>query len=640
MMQSRTHNCGELRAQHAGEHVKLVGWMENVREVGGSLAFVVLRDFYGTTQIVVETSELLAQIKGYNKESTISVEGTVRERASKNPNQPTGDIEVVPEKIELLGRCRYNSLPFEINRSREADETQRLKYRYLDLRNPAVKKNIILRCNVIAALRKAMMEHDFLEITTPILTASSPEGARDYLVPARKHPGKFYALPQAPQQFKQLLMTSGFDRYFQIAPCFRDEDARGDRSPGEFYQLDMEMAFASQEDVFAVCEDVLPPIFAKFGTYDIASQPPFRRIKYLDALEIYGSDKPDLRIDLTATNVSSLFEGSSFEVLADKTVKAVAISNCSLTRKQIDKLLTDCEVQAGAKGYWFKVDEKGDLAGGIAKFVDKEAASKLLPLEPNTLVLVAGGELATKLVGVMIKTFGPACEGHMDKERYEFCWIVDFPMYEIGDESGELEFCHNPFSMPAGGLDVLLKAERGEIDPLTITADQYDLVCNGVEVTEERAKTYDFTTPYGYIHTALAVRKDNEDIKSVEALKGKTTANSLASTYMELAESYGATVQGIDTLEETIQLLAAGRIDATLNADVSFYDYLNVHPDADFKIVAQTEDASHVAIPLRKGDNSATLLEAVNNAIDELRADGTLKELSEKYFGQDISSEN
>ena len=415
------------------------------------------------------------------------------------------------EKIELLGRCRYNSLPFEINRSREADETQRLKYRYLDLRNPAVKKNIILRCNVIAALRKAMMEHDFLEITTPILTASSPEGARDYLVPARKHPGKFYALPQAPQQFKQLLMTSGFDRYFQIAPCFRDEDARGDRSPGEFYQLDMEMAFASQEDVFAVCEDVLPPIFAKFGTYDIASQPPFRRIKYLDALEIYGSDKPDLRIDLTATNVSSLFEGSSFEVLADKTVKAVAISNCSLTRKQIDKLLTDCEVQAGAKGYWFKVDEKGDLAGGIAKFVDKEAASKLLPLEPNTLVLVAGGELATKLVGVMIKTFGPACEGHMDKERYEFCWIVDFPMYEIGDESGELEFCHNPFSMPAGGLDVLLKAERGEIDPLTITADQYDLVCNGVELSSGAVRNHD---PEIMIKAFELVRLGEEDVKA------------------------------------------------------------------------------------------------------------------------------
>ena len=511
MMQSRTHNCGALRAQNAGEHVKLVGWMENVREVGGSLAFVVLRDFYGTTQIVVETGELLAQIKGYNKESTISVEGTVRERASKNPNQPTGDIEVVPEKIELLGRCRYNSLPFEINRSREADETQRLKYRYLDLRNPAVKKNIILRCNVIAALRKAMMEHDFLEITTPILTASSPEGARDYLVPARKHPGKFYALPQAPQQFKQLLMTSGFDRYFQIAPCFRDEDARGDRSPGEFYQLDMEMAFASQEDVFAVCEDVLPPIFAKFGTYDIASQPPFRRIKYLNALEIYGSDKPDLRIDLTATNISSLFAGSSFEPLAGKTVKAIAISNCSLTRKQIEKLLTDCEVQAGAKGYWFKADEKGELAGGIAKFIDKEAAAKLLPLEPNTLVVVAGGELATKLTGVMIKTFGPACEGHMDKERYEFCWIVDFPMYEIGDESGELEFCHNPFSMPAGGLDVLLKAEKGEIDPLTITADQYDLVCNGVELSSGAVRNHD---PEIMIKAFELVRLGEDDVKA------------------------------------------------------------------------------------------------------------------------------
>ena len=255
MMQSRTHNCGELRAQHAGEHVKLVGWMENVREVGGSLAFVVLRDFYGTTQIVVETEDMMNIIKSINKESTIQVVGTVRERDSKNPKQPTGDIEVVPEKIELLGRCQYNELPFEINRSRDADETQRLKYRYLDLRNPAVKKNIILRCNVIAALRQAMMAHDFLEITPPILTASSPEGARDYLVPARKHPGKFYALPQAPQQFKQLLMTSGFDRYFQIAPCFRDEDARADRSPGEFYQLDMEMAFATQDEEGEVIAD-------------------------------------------------------------------------------------------------------------------------------------------------------------------------------------------------------------------------------------------------------------------------------------------------------------------------------------------------------------------------------------------------
>ncbi|MBQ4086572.1 MAG: Asp-tRNA(Asn)/Glu-tRNA(Gln) amidotransferase GatCAB subunit C, partial [Clostridia bacterium] len=276
MVQSRTHNCGQLRIENCGEKVTLAGWMENVRSVGSNLAFVILRDFYGTTQLVIEDEEMIRQIKALNKETTISVTGIVRERSSKNPSLPTGEIEVVPESFKVLGKSRYNELPFEINRSREADETLRLKYRYLDLRNPEVKANIVLRCNVVAALRKAMMEHDFLEITTPILTASSPEGARDYLVPARKHPGKFYALPQAPQQFEQLLMTSGFDRYFQIAPCFRDEDARGDRSPGEFYQLDMEMAFATQDDVFGVIEDVLPPIFAKYGTYNIASEAPFK----------------------------------------------------------------------------------------------------------------------------------------------------------------------------------------------------------------------------------------------------------------------------------------------------------------------------------------------------------------------------
>ena len=281
----RTHNCGQLRLEHAGQIVKLAGFLENLREVGSSLAFAVLRDFYGTTQLVLDNETLIAQIKALNKESTISVEGVVRERDAKNPKQATGEIEVVPTKIELLGRCRYNELPFQINRSREADESVRLKYRYLDLRNPELKNNIILRSNVVAALRKAMIEHGFMEITTPILTASSPEGARDYLVPSRKHPGKFYALPQAPQQFKQLLMASGFDKYFQIAPCFRDEDARGDRSPGEFYQLDMEMAFADQEDVFAVLEDVLPPVFAKYGKYSVASSAPFVRIPYLEAME-------------------------------------------------------------------------------------------------------------------------------------------------------------------------------------------------------------------------------------------------------------------------------------------------------------------------------------------------------------------
>ncbi len=513
MMQSRTHNCNELRAEHIGAKVTLVGWMENVREVGGNLAFVVLRDFYGTTQIVVEDEEMMKLIKSLNKESTISVEGVVRERASKNAKLPTGDIEVVPEKIAVLGRCRYNELPFEINRSREADETQRLKYRYLDLRNPAVKNNIILRCNVVSALRKAMGEQGFLEINTPILTASSPEGARDYLVPARKHPGKFYALPQAPQQFKQLLMTSGFDRYFQIAPCFRDEDARGDRSPGEYYQLDMEMAFATEEDVFAVCEAVLPPIFAEYGKYNIASQPPFRRIPYLEALETYGSDKPDLRIDLTCTNITEFFTESEFAPLANETVKAIPVSDCKLTRKQIEQLLTDCEVQSGVKSYWFKMDENGELAGGIAKFLVERKAeiTETLGLKPNTLVIVCGGKSATKAVGVAIKTFGAACEGHMDRERYEFCWIVDFPMYELGDESGELEFCHNPFSMPSGGMETLLKVERGEIDPLTITADQYRLVCNAVGLSSGAVRKHD---PENMIKAFELVRLGEEDVKA------------------------------------------------------------------------------------------------------------------------------
>ena len=515
MSQYRTHTCGELRAADAGKTVTLAGWMENVREVGSNFAFVVLRDFYGTTQIVVDSAEMMKTVKGINKESTIAVTGTVRLRESPNTKLATGEIEVVPEKIEILGRCRYNELPFEINRSREADESARLKYRYLDLRNPAVKNNIILRCNVVAALRRAMMDHGFLEITTPILTASSPEGARDYLVPARKHPGKFYALPQAPQQFKQLLMTAGFDRYFQIAPCFRDEDARGDRSPGEFYQLDMEMAFACQDDVFAVLEDVLPPIFAKYGKYNIASSAPFKRIPYLEAMEKYGSDKPDLRIDLIVEDITELVRGVEFAPFAEgNTVKAVVVSDCDLTRKHIDKLCADVEVQAGRKPYWFKVDENGELAGGVAKFLAdrKDAVVEKLNLKPGCLVCVAAGAKgeAQKTAGVMRKMLGAAVPGHMDKERYEFCWIVDFPMYEIGEESGELEFCHNPFSMPAGGLDVLLKAERGEIDPLTITADQYDLVCNGVELSSGAVRNHD---PEIMIKAFELVRLGEEDVK-------------------------------------------------------------------------------------------------------------------------------
>ena len=515
MMQSRTHTCGELRLADAGKQVKIVGWMENVREVGSNFAFVVLRDFYGTTQVVIETEDMMAAIHGLNKESTISVEGVVRERSSKNPKLPTGEIEVVPSKIEVLGRCRHNSLPFEINRSREADETMRLKHRYLDLRNPAVKSNIILRCNVVSALRQGMTEQGFLEITTPILTASSPEGARDYLVPARKHPGKFYALPQAPQQFKQLLMTSGFDRYFQIAPCFRDEDARGDRSPGEFYQLDMEMAFATQDDVFSVIETVFPPIFAKYGIYNVASSAPFRRIPFNEALEVYGSDKPDLRIDLTVQDVTDELQNCGFGPFEGQTVKAIVVSDCKLARKAIDKVCTEVEVQSGNKAYWFKVDEQGEIAGGIAKFAAplKEQLTAKLGLTPGCLVgLTAGKKLvAQKTAGVLRNKLGLACPEHMDTERYEFCWIVDFPMYEIGEESGELEFCHNPFSMPSGGMETLLKVERGEIDPLDITADQYDLVCNGVELSSGAVRNHD---PDIMIKAFELVRLGEEDVKA------------------------------------------------------------------------------------------------------------------------------
>ncbi len=514
MKQSRTHTCGELRLEHAGQTVTLAGFMENVREVGQNFAFVILRDFYGTTQLVVETEDMMAIIKSLNKESTIQVTGTVRERSSKNPNLPTGDIEVVPEKIEVLGRCRYNELPFQINRSREADESLRLKYRYLDLRNPAVKKNIILRCQVVAAIRAAMMDHGFLEITTPILTASSPEGARDYLVPARKHPGKFYALPQAPQQFKQLLMTSGFDKYFQIAPCFRDEDARGDRSPGEFYQLDMEMAFATQDDVFGVLEEVFPPIFAKYGTYNVASTAPFKRIPFTEAMEKYGSDKPDLRIDLTVTDVTDLLSDCGFEPFAGGVVKAIPVTDFAAPRKQIDKLCADVEVQAGNKAYWFKVDENGELAGGIAKFLGekKEALVERLGLKPNTFVGLTCGKkgAAQKTAGVLRSKLGALCPNHMDKERYEFCWIVDFPMYEIGEESGQLEFCHNPFSMPNGGAEILDKAISGEIDPLSITAFQYDLVCNGVELSSGAVRNHD---PEIMIKAFNLVRLGEEDVK-------------------------------------------------------------------------------------------------------------------------------
>ena len=515
MFQSRTHTCGELRLADAGKNVTLAGWLENVREVGANFAFLVVRDYYGTTQVVVETEEMMRIIKSINKETTIQVTGTVRERESKNAKLPTGEIEVVPERIEILGKCRHNQLPFEINKSRDADENTRLRYRYLDLRNPAVKQNIILRSQVVAAIRAAMIGHGFLEITTPILTASSPEGARDYLVPARNHPGKFYALPQAPQQFKQLLMTAGFDRYFQIAPCFRDEDARADRTPGEFYQLDMEMAFASQDDVLATLEDVLQPIFCKFGKYTRVSTAPFRRISFNEAMERYGSDKPDLRIDLEVQDITAEVAGCEFGPFQNATVKAVAVDNFDQGRKWIDKLLTDVEVQTGNKCCWFKVDENGELTGGISKFLAdyKAALTEKLDLKPGSFVCMAAGKksAAQKTAGVIRTMMGRRIPGHFDEEQYAMCWIVDFPMYEMGEESGELEFCHNPFSMPQGGMKTLEAAEGDVEKLLAINANQYDLVVNGYESASGAVRNHD---PEIMVKAFQMVGLGEEDVKA------------------------------------------------------------------------------------------------------------------------------
>ena len=510
MTQSRTHNCNELRLSNAGEKVTLVGWYENLRKVSKNLGFLILRDFYGTTQIVVETEEMMEKLDGVNKESTISVTGTVRERSNKNTELPTGEIEVVPEGIEILGKCIYNALPFEINQSREADENTRLKYRYLDLRNPSVKSKIVLRSRIVAEIRNKMNELGFLEITTPILTCSSPEGARDYLVPARNHPGKFYALPQAPQQFKQILMASGFDRYFQIAPCFRDEDARADRSPGEFYQLDMEMAFASQEDVFSVVEEVLPPVFEKYGVYKTASKAPFVRIPYLESMDKYGTDKPDLRIDLVLQDATDVMADCGFGPFEGQTIKAVVVDGFTATRKVIDGICAEVEVQTANKAYWFKLDENGEFVGGISKFLQerKETVIAALGLKPGDFIgLTAGKKLAAqKTAGVLRRLLGAASEKHMKKDCYEFCWIVDFPMYEIGEESGELEFCHNPFSMPQGGMNALCNEE-----PLSILAYQYDLVCNGVGLSSGAVRNHD---PEIMIKAFELVGLGEEDVKA------------------------------------------------------------------------------------------------------------------------------
>ena len=515
MMQSRTHNCGELRLSDAGKTVTIVGWLENVREVGSNFAFCVLRDYYGTTQFVIENEEMMKIMKPINKESTLSVTGVVRERESKNTKIPTGEIEVVPTEIKVLGKCIHNQLPFEINKSKSANEDARLTYRFLDLRNPAVKSNIILRCQVVADIRARMTAKNFLEITTPILTASSPEGARDYLVPARNHPGKFYALPQAPQQFKQLLMTSGFDRYFQIAPCFRDEDARADRTPGEFYQLDMEMAFATQDDVLTTLEEVLRPVFEKFGKYKRVSPAPFRHIPFKEAMERYGSDKPDLRIDLEVQDITETVQGCGFGPFEGNTVKAVVVHDFTQARKWIDKLLADVEVQTGNKACWVKVDDGGNLTGGVSKFLveRQDALKEALGLKPGSFVCMAAGKkpAAQKTAGVIRTLLGKRVPGHFDEEQYAICWIVDFPMYELDEETGKIDFCHNPFSMPQGGMQTLLDAEGDQEKILAINADQYDLVINGYESASGAVRNHD---PEIMIKAFQMVGRGEEEVKA------------------------------------------------------------------------------------------------------------------------------
>ncbi len=483
----RTHTCGELRESDIGKEVRLSGWLENVRDHGG-VKFADLRDQYGIVQLVVEDEEML---EGIAKESAIRVTGTVAERDEDTINKKldTGYIEIEAACIDVLGKVR-EFLPFEVTASKETKEDLRLKYRFLDLRNPEVQKNIILRSQVISFIRSKMTDMGFLEIQTPILTSSSPEGARDYIIPSRKHPGKFYALPQAPQVFKQLLMVSGFDRYFQIAPCFRDEDARADRSPGEFYQLDFEMSFANQEDVFSVAEEVLFETFSKFSSKEV-SKAPFKRIPYEEAMLVYGSDKPDLRNPLKIIDISPMFVETDFAPFRKKTVRAVNVPGCSSQPKRFFEEMLGYATEIGMKGLgYIKVDDEMKYQGPIDKFLSQEDRKELADkanLSPGDVLFFIADtkDRAPKLAG-QIRTELAKRLKLIDESKYEMCFIVDFPMYEIDEETGSISFTHNPFSMPQGGLSSLI-----EKDPLDIIAFQYDIVCNGIELSSGAVRNHD-----------------------------------------------------------------------------------------------------------------------------------------------------
>ena len=491
MNEYRTHNCGELRIENKGQKVKIAGWVQRIRNLGG-MKFIDIRDQYGITQIIIaENEEMQKQVSDLVTESVISVEGTVQERTSKNSKIPTGDIELQAEKIELLGKCK-NVLPFEVN-SEKVDissvrEDLRLEYRYLDLRNEKLHNNILLRSKIMKFVRDKMDELGFSEIQTPILANSSPEGARDFLVPSRLHPGEFYALPQAPQQFKQLLMVSGFDKYYQIAPCFRDEDPRADRAPGEFYQIDFEMSFATQEDVFKVLEELITSTFKKFSTWKV-EEGPFIKIPYREAMEKYGSDKPDLRNPLIIQDVTTLFKDTEFNAFKDKVIKAIIVPNgASQGRKFFDNMTKYAIEELGAKGLaWVKIDEENNVTGGISKFITENIQKKLekIGATANSSIFFIADELKTaqKIAGQIRIELANRLD-LIEKDVYKFCFIVDFPMYELSDE-GKIDFNHNPFSMPQGGMDALLNS-----DPLEILAYQYDVVCNGYEMASGAVRNH------------------------------------------------------------------------------------------------------------------------------------------------------
>ena len=482
----RTHNCNELNLKNVGETVKLAGWVQTIRNLGG-MKFIDLRDEKGITQIVVSAE---MELKDVVTECVISVEGKVVERSNKNPKIATGDIEIEAQDIKILGKCK-NVLPFEVNSEKagEAREDLRLEYRFLDLRNNKLHNTILLRSQIMKTLRNKMDELGFTEIQTPILANSSPEGARDFLVPSRLHPGEFYALPQAPQQFKQLLMVSGFNKYYQIAPCFRDEDPRADRAPGEFYQLDFEMSFASQEEVLKVLEEIFIEVFTKHTDWKVDTAP-FIRIPYLEAMEKYGSDKPDLRNPLIIQDVTDVFESSEFKAFENKTIKAIVVPNGGAESRKFFDSMTEFAVQeAEAKGLaWVKFDEANNPVGGIAKFIDEARKEKLQTKlgankEDSIFFIADEFKKAQKIAGAVRLELGNRLD-LIKKGEYKFCFIVDFPMYELSDE-GKIDFCHNPFSMPQGEMEAL-----ENMNPLDILAYQYDVVCNGYEVASGAVRNH------------------------------------------------------------------------------------------------------------------------------------------------------